>query len=70
MNKYVTFIAVLSLFLVAAAPVHGALVGGCVDSPENPTAILGLAAGVGVAAVSFRSKIATLLRGIGKLKQR
>jgi XrtJ-associated TM-motif-TM protein len=32
-------------------------VDGCTDSPENPTAILGLVGGVGIAGASLRQRL-------------
>jgi XrtJ-associated TM-motif-TM protein len=62
MNKPINYAALLSLFLFVALPLHGSGIGGCVDSPENPTAILGLAAAAGIFAVSSRRKIVLLWR--------
>jgi XrtJ-associated TM-motif-TM protein len=55
--KQFSFFALLVVTLfVAATPLHAQ--GGCVNSPENPTAILGLAgsAGAGLAYLRVRMK--------------
>jgi XrtJ-associated TM-motif-TM protein len=47
----------LILLLHEVVPLHGALIGGCVDSPENPTALLGLVGLAGIVAISSRRKL-------------
>ena len=54
---------VLSLFVLLTLSGHAQGIGGCVDSPENPTVILGLIAAGGITAVSARERIVSLLRG-------
>jgi XrtJ-associated TM-motif-TM protein len=59
--KYLSQVAFLTILLLALTlPVH-ADQGGCVDSPENPTAILGFvgAAGAGIAYLRIRIKAKT-----------
>ncbi|WP_433975830.1 PExPT-CTERM protein [Tunturiibacter lichenicola] len=63
MNKLINRIGFFSLFLLAESPLHGLQIGGCVDSPENPTAILGLAAAAAIVGLSSRRKIISLWRG-------
>jgi XrtJ-associated TM-motif-TM protein len=46
------------LFLLAALPLHAQ--SGCVDSPENPTAVLGLIGAAGALYVPVRNKLARL----------
>ena len=51
MKKLAYILPVVLCALVLAIPAHAQL-GGCTDSPENPTAVLGLvvsAAGIGYA---------------------
>jgi XrtJ-associated TM-motif-TM protein len=52
--------AYLGLFLLAAFPLHAQ--GGCVDSPENPTAVLGLIGVAGACYVPVRNKLISILR--------
>lgn len=49
-------IVVISILMFSALPVHAQ--DGCIDSPENPTAILGLVgvAGLGLAQLRNRMK--------------
>jgi len=54
MNLNKTFLAfTFALMLVLALPLRAQT--GCVDSPEDPTVVLALVAGLGVLAVKFRS---------------
>jgi XrtJ-associated TM-motif-TM protein len=48
------------LFLLAALPMHAQ--GGCVDSPENPTAVLGLIGAVGALYAPVKNKLVSLWR--------
>ena len=43
------------LLLLAALPLHAQ--GGCVDSPENPTAVLGLIGIAGACYAPLKSKL-------------
>jgi XrtJ-associated TM-motif-TM protein len=58
--KRVAFIVpVALLFITAALPLHAQL-NGCTDSPENPTAVLGLlvsAASIGFVQIRNRFRI-------------
>lgn len=47
-------------FLLAALPLHAQ--GGCVDSPENPTAVLGLIGVAGVLYAPVKNKLASWWR--------
>jgi len=40
--KNLTYLAPVALLILATAATAHAQIGGCTDSPENPTAILGL----------------------------
>jgi XrtJ-associated TM-motif-TM protein len=51
--------AYLGLFLLAALPLHAQ--GGCVDSPENPTAILGLIGAAGACYSPLKKKLTSML---------
>jgi XrtJ-associated TM-motif-TM protein len=53
--------AYLGLFLLAAFPLRAQ--GGCVDSQENPTAILGLIGAAGAFYIPLKKKLSALLRG-------
>jgi XrtJ-associated TM-motif-TM protein len=61
--KGLLFIALqLGLWLASASCVWAETIDGCVDSPENPTVVLGLL-GSGVAAYPWlRRRAAALLR--------
>jgi XrtJ-associated TM-motif-TM protein len=61
MTKVYFRYAYLGLFLLAAFPLHAQ--GGCVDSPENPTAILGLIGAAGAFYIPLKKKLTSLLRG-------
>lgn len=50
MKKFACIASVALLVLTATASAHAQL-GGCTDSPENPTAILGLV--VSAASIGF-----------------
>ena len=52
-KKIVVAVPVALLFLTTAAFVHAQ--GGCVDSPENPTALLAVVGGVGVLIARYRA---------------
>ncbi len=45
----------LALLLSVALPLHAQ--GGCIDSPENPTAILAVVGSAGAFIVSARARI-------------
>ena len=47
------------LLLLAALPLHAQ---GCVDSPENPTAVLGLIGIAGACYVPMKNKLASFFR--------
>lgn len=49
------------VLLLAALPVHAQ--GGCVDSPENPTAVLGLIGVAGALVVPVKNKLMSFWRG-------
>jgi XrtJ-associated TM-motif-TM protein len=51
--------AYLGLFLLAALPLHAQ--GGCVDSPENPTAVLGLIGAAGACYSPLKKKLTSML---------
>ena len=50
MKKFAYIVPGLLCALVLAVPAH-AQIGGCTDSPENPTAVLGLV--VSAASIGF-----------------
>ncbi len=45
---------------IAVAQTGNAASGGCTQSPENPTAVLGLLGAGGFAAAAFRNKVSAL----------
>jgi XrtJ-associated TM-motif-TM protein len=51
----------LGLLLLAALPLHAQ--GGCVDSPENPTAILGLIGVAGALVIPVKNKMTSWWHG-------
>jgi XrtJ-associated TM-motif-TM protein len=51
--------AYFGLFLLAALPLHAQT--GCVDSPENPTAILGLIGAAGACYSPLKKKLTSML---------
>jgi XrtJ-associated TM-motif-TM protein len=55
--KKLTYIVPVALLIFATAlPLHAQL-GGCTDSPENPTAVLGLVvSAVSIGFVQFRNR--------------
>jgi XrtJ-associated TM-motif-TM protein len=53
MKKLSLYLAAAALFLVCA-PLYAQ--SGCVDSPENPTAILALVGSAGAFAISVRGR--------------
>lgn len=57
MKKFATLLPLLFLFLITVLRVHAQDdIGGCADSPENPTLVLGLIVGAaGVAYPRLRS---------------
>jgi XrtJ-associated TM-motif-TM protein len=59
MTKVYFRYAYLGLFLLAALPLHAQ--GGCVDSPENPTAILGLIGAAGACYSPLKKKLTSML---------
>jgi XrtJ-associated TM-motif-TM protein len=59
MTKVYFRYAYLGLFLLAAFPLHAQ--GGCVDSPENPTAILGLIGAAGAFYIPLKKKLSSIL---------
>ena len=62
MNQRIGQVALFTLAFLAGLPLHAAMIGGCVDSPESPTAILGLVSAVGVVAISSRKRLFSLWR--------
>lgn len=55
--KTPTRVALLGCLFVIPAVLHAQGVGGCVDSPECPTAVLGLVGAAGAALYArFRSR--------------
>jgi XrtJ-associated TM-motif-TM protein len=61
MKKLAYFVPAAVLFFATALPVY-AQTGGCTDSPENPTVVLGLlvsAASIGL--LHFRNRIGNKL---------
>jgi XrtJ-associated TM-motif-TM protein len=55
--KTVLRFASFSLLFLVPALAHASVVGGCVDSPECPTAVLGVVGAAGAALyVRFRSR--------------
>jgi XrtJ-associated TM-motif-TM protein len=50
----------LLLFAAAALPVYAQ--NGCVGSPENPTAVLGLIGAAGLLYSPIKTKLASVLR--------
>ena len=60
MMKVCSRYAWLGLFLLAAFPLHAQ--GGCVDSPENPTAVLGLIGAAGAFCIPLKKKLTSTLR--------
>ena len=53
MKKYSLYLVAAALIL-CCAPVYAQ--GGCVDSPENPTAVLALVGSAGALLVSLRGR--------------
>jgi XrtJ-associated TM-motif-TM protein len=57
MKKF-AYIIPVALFMLLATPQIVAQIGGCEDSPENPTAVLGLiVSAVGIGYVRLRNHI-------------
>lgn len=56
MKRFYPIVAIAILMFSVGLPLHAQ--GGCIDSPENPTAILGLVgvAGIGLAQLRRRMK--------------
>jgi XrtJ-associated TM-motif-TM protein len=59
MKKVYFRYAYLGLFLLAAFPLHAQT--GCTDSPENPTAILGLIGAAGAFYRPLKKKLTSIL---------
>ena len=59
MKKIEYIVPVALLFLGATISLHasGGGVGGCVDSPENPTALLALVGVAGVCIAQLRNRL-------------
>jgi len=56
--KKLAYIVPLALFMLVATPHVFAQISGCEDSPENPTAVLGLiVGGIGIGYTQFRNRI-------------
>jgi XrtJ-associated TM-motif-TM protein len=55
MKKTCLVLAGIALLSSVALPLYGQ--GGCIDSPENPTAILAVVGSAGVFFVSARARI-------------
>lgn len=51
------FLLVLGLFVLAAVATPALAQGGCVDSPENPTAVLALVGSAGGVWVAVRHRL-------------
>jgi XrtJ-associated TM-motif-TM protein len=51
MKKFTLIVPAAILFLATALPLYAGGTGGCTDSPENPTAVLGLI--VSAASIGF-----------------
>ena len=60
MKRNIFRISYLVLMVMAALPVYAQ--NGCVDSPENPTAILALLGVAGVAYSPVKAKLSSLWR--------
>jgi len=60
MKKNIFRLAYLGLVVLAALPVYAQ--NGCVDSPENPTAILALLGVAGVAYSPVKAKLSSMWR--------
>ena len=54
MKKFLPYLAVIALLSVTA-PLYAQ--GGCVDSPENPTALLALVGSAGAFVAAFRGRM-------------
>lgn len=57
MKKHWILIACIALLSSVALPLFGQDTGGCVQSPENPTAILAVVGSAGAFFVSVRARI-------------
>jgi XrtJ-associated TM-motif-TM protein len=55
MRKLIRFAVRCALLLLVAVPLYGQ--GGCEDSPENPTLVLALVAGVGAVFSAVRTRV-------------
>ena len=55
MKKTIFLLAGIALLSSVALPLYGQ--GGCIDSPENPTAILAVVGSAGAFFVSARARI-------------
>ncbi len=60
MKMRVLFPVLAVLLLVVCMPLHAQ--GGCVDSPENPPAILALAGGLGAGCAALRQRLRSASR--------
>jgi XrtJ-associated TM-motif-TM protein len=54
MRKLMRLAVRCALLLLVAVPLYGQ--GGCVDSPENPTLVLALVAGLGAIVSEVRTR--------------
>jgi XrtJ-associated TM-motif-TM protein len=61
MHKPRMYVLCFGLFLLTALPLYAQ--GGCVDSPENPTVVLGLIGAAGALIIPVKNKLTSLLRG-------
>jgi XrtJ-associated TM-motif-TM protein len=57
MKKTFLVLAGIALLSSVALPLYGQDPGGCVNSPENPTAILAVVGSAGAFFVSVRTRI-------------
>jgi XrtJ-associated TM-motif-TM protein len=55
--KKLAYIVPLALFMLVATPRIFAQIDGCEDSPENPTAVLGLIVGAAGIGYQLRNRI-------------
>jgi XrtJ-associated TM-motif-TM protein len=61
MHKPRMYALCFGLFLLTVLPLHAQ--GGCVDSPENPTVVLGLIGAAGALIIPVKNKLASFVRG-------
>lgn len=57
MKKHWLFLICIALLSAVASPLFGQGTGGCIQSPENPTAILAVVGSAGAFFVSVRARI-------------